>query len=140
VTAEPLPPARAAAELREMATDVRAAVLVDPDGRPAGNGEHAAALAELTGELLAAVDDALSHPPGGDAVHGGSPPEQVEAHTDGGSVFAVRRGGWTLAAVARRSALPSLMFYDLRTTLERVERPRSAERLGRPASAERVDR
>jgi hypothetical protein len=134
VTAEPLPPARAAAELREMATDVRAAVLVDPDGRPAADGERAAALAALTGDLLAAVDDAVSHlPGGGDAPRGDPPLEQVEAHAEGGSVFAVRRDGWTLAAVARRSALPSLMFYDLRTTLERVER---STRAGRTTSAE----
>ena len=99
-----------------MASDVRAAVLVDPDGRPAGDDEHAAELAALTGELFAAVDDAVRHG------HPSSPPEQVEAHTDRGSVFAVRRGGWTLAAVASRSALSSLAFYDLRSTLDRVER------------------
>jgi hypothetical protein len=110
VTAEPLPPERAAGHLRDMATDVRAAVLVRPDGSPAGDDERAAELAGLTGELLAAVDDALR----------GERIDQVEAHTERGSIFAVRRDGWTLAAVARRSALPSLMFYDLRTTLERV--------------------
>ncbi len=110
MTAEPLLPERAAGHLCEMATDVRAAVLVRPDGEPAGDDEHAAELAALTEELLAAVDGALR----------GERTDQVEAHTERGSVFAARRNGWTLAAVARRSALPSLMFYDLRTTLERV--------------------
>ena len=73
-----------------MASDVRAAVLVGPDGRPAGDGEHAADLAALAGELFAAVDDAVRHG------HPSPPPEHVEAHTDRGSVFVVRRDGWTL--------------------------------------------
>ena len=112
VSAEPLSPERAAAHLRDMAADVRTAVLVRPDGRPAGREEHAGELAGLTGELLDAVDGALR----------GERTDQVEAHTERGSVYAVRRDGWTLAAVARRSALSSLMFCDLRATLERVER------------------
>ena len=32
-------------------------------------------------------------------------------------MFAVRGEGWTLGVVAGRSALPSLMFYDLRSVL-----------------------
>jgi hypothetical protein len=116
LSADPLAPERAAAHLCELAADVRAAVLVDPDGRPALAGdEHddrAQALADLATELLATVDDAVRE----------RRVEQVEAHSERGSVFLARRAGWTLAAVARRSALPSLMLFDLRATLERLER------------------
>jgi predicted regulator of Ras-like GTPase activity (Roadblock/LC7/MglB family) len=115
VNAEPLAPERAAAHLCELAADVRAAVLIDANGAPAGGSgedrDRARALGALAVELLAAVDDAVRD----------GRPEQVEAHTERGSVFLVRWAGWTLVAVARRSALPSLMFFDLRATLERLE-------------------
>jgi hypothetical protein len=37
-------------------------------------------------------------------------------------VFAVREHGWTIAAVTGRFALPSLIFYDLRSVLGDLER------------------
>jgi hypothetical protein len=39
----------------------------------------------------------------------------------GGAVFASRTPRWTLAAVARRGALSSLMLYDLRAVLGELE-------------------
>jgi hypothetical protein len=39
----------------------------------------------------------------------------------GGAVFASRTPSWTLAAVARRGALSSLMLYDLRAVLGELE-------------------
>ena len=41
---------------------------------------------------------------------------------DGGAVYLVRRPEWAIAAVARRQALSSLMFYDLRALLSELER------------------
>jgi hypothetical protein len=41
-------------------------------------------------------------------------PGQVEVALPEGSVFALREHGWTLAVVAGRFALSSLMFFDLR--------------------------
>jgi hypothetical protein len=39
----------------------------------------------------------------------------------GGAVFASRTPRWTLAAVAKRGALSSLMLYDLRSLLGELE-------------------
>jgi hypothetical protein len=115
VIAGPLKPEHAPAALCEMSNDARAAVLLDASGAAAGStgtdADRAAELAELAGELLEAVDAAVA----------GEPPEQVEAQVSGGSVYAARRAPWTLVAVARRSALSSLMLYDLRAVLSEVE-------------------
>jgi hypothetical protein len=110
--ADPTPasPAKSAAErLCEMSEDARAAVILDAGGELAGASgtDRASDLASLAGELLEAVDAAAP----------GEPPEQVEAQVEAGAVFVVRRPDWTLAAVTRRSALSSLMFYDIRAVL-----------------------
>ena len=100
--------------LCELSADARAAVLLDPGGRQAGAseaGERGERLAELAKDLLEAVDLAAR----------GEPAAEAEAQVMGGSVYLVRREGWTLAAVARRSALSSLMLYDARVVLSRVE-------------------
>lgn len=108
-------PERAAERLCELSTDCRAAVLLDAAGLLAGSGnvapEQAQTLAELTRELFEAVDSAGS----------AEPAEQVEAQVPGGAVFASRTPRWTLAAVARRAALGSLMLYDLRAVLSELE-------------------
>jgi hypothetical protein len=105
------PPVRVPARLRELNPDVRAAVLLSEEGELAGCSEddagRAGELAEAARELLRAVDRAAGDPP----------PAELEAQVLGGSVFAVRRPPWALLAVARRSALSSLMLYDLRAVL-----------------------
>jgi len=109
-----LTPERTAARLCELSTDARAAVLVDAAGSLAGAGEldpeRGRTLAELVTKLFEAVDRA-PRPDGVD------PPEQVEVQVEGGSVYASRTPRWTLAVVARRSALSSLMLLDLRSVL-----------------------
>lgn len=113
-----LTPEGTAARLCELSIDARAAVLLDAAGALAGAGQldddRARAVAELARELFAAVDR-TSRPDGVE------PPEQVEAQVDGGAVFASRTSRWTLAVVARRGALPSLMLYDLRAVLGELE-------------------
>ena len=52
---------------------------------------------------------------------GVDPPEQVEAQVEGGAVYASRTPHWTLAVVARRSALSSLMLLDLRSVLAELD-------------------
>lgn len=115
MTAGALTPERAAAELVELSTDARAAVLLDAEGSLAGSSdedaERAEGLAGLTRELLEAVEAATRD----------GRPEAVEAQVERGIVYAVLRPGWTLAAVARRSSLSSLMLYDMRAVLARVE-------------------
>lgn len=49
------------------------------------------------------------------------PPEQVEAQVADGAVFALRSPRWVLAVVADRTALPSLMFYDMRSVAAKLE-------------------
>jgi hypothetical protein len=99
----------------ELARDARAAVVLDTDGELAGSsesdGERSRVLGELAGELVEALDTAAP----------GEYPEQLEAQVAGGAVYLVRRAGWTIVAIARRRALSSLMFYDLRAVLSPLE-------------------
>lgn len=120
VTAVPDPtltPELALRYLDELSTDIRAAVLLDRSGRLAAS--HAAEgelpgerLGELATALFERADKAARSASGFDG-----PVAQVEASTAEGAVFGVRAEGWTIAVVAGRFALPSLMFYDLRAVL-----------------------
>jgi hypothetical protein len=111
-----LTPERTAERLCELSADARAAVLLDAAGSPAAvhgvAAGHAAELATLARDLFEAVDRARV--PGG-------PPEQVEVQVDRGTVYASRTPKWTLAVVARRAALSSLMLMDLRAVLDELE-------------------
>jgi Roadblock/LC7 domain len=113
-----LTPERTAERLCELSADARAAVLLDAAGSPAGvhgvPSERTGEVADLARELFAAVDRAHRDIPGG-------PPEQVEAQVEGGTVYASRTPRWTLAVVARRAALSSLMLMDLRAVLGELE-------------------
>jgi predicted regulator of Ras-like GTPase activity (Roadblock/LC7/MglB family) len=113
-----LSPERTAERLCDLSTDVRAAVLLNAAGVPAAaHGvpkRDSRELAELAHSLFEAVDRAHRDLPGG-------PPEQVEVQIDGGTVFASRTPRWTLAAVARRTTLSSLMLMDLRAVLGELE-------------------
>jgi len=113
-----LTPERAAERLRGLSADVRAAVLLDAAGSPAGasddDHDHGHELAELARRLFEEVDRATRD-------WDTDPPEQVEVQIPGGAVFASRTPSWTLAAVARRGALSSLMLYDLRAVLRELE-------------------
>ena len=114
-----LTPERTARRLCELSADARAAVLLDAagvaGGRPRGARRSApGSSAELARELFEAVDRAHRDMPGG-------PPEQVEAQVEGGTVYASRTPRWTLAVVARRTALSSLMLMDLRAVLGELE-------------------
>jgi hypothetical protein len=116
--AETLTPEAAPARLRELSGDVRVAVLLDAAGSPAASSEddpvRARALTDLTRELFETVDRATRdwEP---------DPPEQIEVQVPGGAVFASRTPRWTLAVVARRAALSSLMLWDLRAVLRELE-------------------
>ena len=113
-----LTPERTAERLCELSADARAAVLLDAAGSPASvhgvAAGRAAELATLAHDLFDAVDRAHRDIPGG-------PPEQVEAQVERGTVFASRTPRWTLAVVARRAALSSLMLMDLRAVLAELE-------------------
>ncbi len=115
---ETLTPERTAAHLCELSADARAAVLLDAAGSLAGASDddpaRARALGELARELFEAVDKATRD-------WEVEPPQQVEVQVPGGAVFASRTPRWTLAVVARRAALSSLMLWDLRAVLGELE-------------------
>ena len=116
--ADTLTPERAAERLCELSADVRAAVLLDAAGTLAAaseeDRERARELGELARRLFEEVDRATRD-------WDTEPPEQVEVQVPGGAVFASRTPQWTLAAVAKRGALASLMLYDLRAVLGELE-------------------
>lgn len=116
VAGQALTPELALDHLEELSSDVRAAVLIDSKGTIAASTdpERGDRFAELA---LALFDRA--------ELEADEPPAQVEVTATAGAVFAVRDTRFTLAVVADRLALASLMFYDLRTVLGRLE-PRSA--------------
>jgi hypothetical protein len=113
VTEPALTPQRALSYLGELSADVRASILLDSGGAVAACSDNS--LAErLRGPVLAMLeraDDATDEPP-----------SQVEVSMPGGAVFAAREDGWTLAVVASRRALPSLMFYDMWSALRGLGR------------------
>jgi predicted regulator of Ras-like GTPase activity (Roadblock/LC7/MglB family) len=116
--ADTLTPERAAERLCELSADVRAAVLLDAAGGLAAASEddrdRARELGELARRLFEEVDRATRD-------WDTEPPEQVEVQVPGGAVFASRTPRWTLAAVAKRGALTSLMLHDLRAVLGELE-------------------
>jgi predicted regulator of Ras-like GTPase activity (Roadblock/LC7/MglB family) len=116
--ADTLTPERAAERLFELSADVRAAVLLDAAGTLAAasedDREQARGLGELARRLFEEVDRATRD-------WDTEPPEQVEVQVPGGAVFASRTPRWTLAAVAKRGALASLVLYDVRAVLGELE-------------------
>jgi hypothetical protein len=96
--------------LQELSADVRSAVVFDDGAQlaaaPRGDRERAQRLRALTIDLIERADRAA----GGDRTAA-----QIEVTLPTAAVFAIRGARWTLAVVANRYALPSLMFYDLRT-------------------------
>ncbi len=104
-------PADAPGRLLELSDDVRDAVLLDRSGEAVGcrDDDRAEQLGEAARALVRAVDRAADRPTA-----------ELEAQVAGGAVYLVRNADWTFVAVARRSALSSLMLYDLRVLLAGV--------------------
>lgn len=118
------------ARLPEFGTGISGAVVLEPDGRLAAWGARREALEdeldsgaagdprgarmrELALELLREADS-----------NGAEPCSQLEVAAAGGAVFAVRGKRYTLAVVAPRTALSSLMLYDLRSVVDELEAQR----------------
>jgi Roadblock/LC7 domain len=127
-----LTPERTARRLCELSADARAAVLLDAAGALAGyhgvSRERSGDLAQLARTMFEAVDRAHRDMPGG-------PPEQLEMQVEGGTVFGSRTPHWTLAVVARRAALSSLMLMDLRAVLGELEGGAPVRRVTAAAAA-----
>jgi hypothetical protein len=99
MTAEPtLTPPLALDYLRELSADIRAGVVLAPDGAHLAGPE---ALVEPARDLLRAASDAA----------------EVHVTTADGAVYAARSDRHAIAVVCGRFALPSLIRYDLRLVL-----------------------
>jgi hypothetical protein len=109
-------PADAADRLDEMSADARAVAVLDAAGSLAAATDsdpgRSQRFAELSRELFERADAADD-----------DPPEQVEVQVPDGAVFALRSPRWMFAVVAERTALPSLMFYDMRSVADQLEHP-----------------
>jgi hypothetical protein len=112
VTAVPDPaltPDLALDYLGELSTDIRAGVVVDSQGDVAAvtgdDRERGEKMRTLALEMLDAA---------------GEGNDQAEVVTTDGSVFVVRGEAWTIAVVAGRQPLASLMFYDLRNVVREL--------------------
>jgi hypothetical protein len=117
--AEPaLTPALALDYLDELSVDIRGALVLDRSGKVAaawrGDAERGERMNEALTELLDRADGAAGR---------AAPVPQLEVSTSRGTVFCVRGEHWTLAVVAGRLALSSLMFYDLRHVLSDLGAP-----------------
>src|SRR3954471_17596461 len=109
VAGSALTPALALDYLGELSTDIESILVLDRDGKVAAATADVEDRQERMRELaVALLDRAAETVPGAD---------QLEVQTAEGSVFAVRGGEWTVAVVAGRQPLASLMFYDLRNVV-----------------------
>ena len=120
-----LSPDSALEELDRLEAGVRAAVVARSGGdtlaaRPA-DGAAGGGLGDLCARMFSEAERADDKPVG-----------EIEATVAGAMVIAVRLGDLMLAAVCDRTTLPSLMRYDLRDLLARVEVP--GDRDGHPGA------
>jgi hypothetical protein len=105
---EALTPALALDYLRELSADVRAGVVIGPEGETLAGDEELASAARA---LFAAAPEA----------------DEVQMALPEGVVFAARDDRHAIAVACGRFALPALARYDLRVVLaELASRPRAA--------------
>ena len=107
-----LTPELALAYLGELSTDIRAAAVLDSGGAMAAHSGFDEGDSAGVKDLIGDVFDHAARAAGGDAA-----PGQVEVALPEGVLFAVRDRGYTLAVVAGRFALSSLMFFDMRMVI-----------------------
>ena len=111
---------KALAELRDISSQIKAAVVFDADGSVLGSTlteEQAKRLADAAKLLLEQAE----------VVRGDAEPKltQLEAAMPDGSVFIVREGDHVLAATTGQQPTAGLVFYDLRTALRAsAEKPK----------------
>ena len=100
--------AQALADLTQISSQIEQAVVVGPDGAVLGatfgGGDS---LADVGARLLREADAAR-----------GRPPQQLEASTREGSVFALRDGERTIIATTGPAPTVGLVFYDLKSCLK----------------------
>jgi hypothetical protein len=100
---------RAVERLTEISQDLRGCAVLGPGGELLAASGDPEPWGDAAAAFLAAADSADEEP----ASH-------VHVATGDGEVFAVRRGGLTMVAVAERFTLASLMVFDMRTVLREL--------------------
>jgi predicted regulator of Ras-like GTPase activity (Roadblock/LC7/MglB family) len=115
---------QALADLTEISSQIRAAVVFDDRGKVAGStiedAGRAEELARSAAELLAIAEGVKT----GD----GTELTQLEAATEEGSVFVVRQGSTRIAATTGVDPTVGLVFYDLKSALRNLEAKPAAKR------------
>ena len=115
---------QALADLTEISSQIRAAVVFDDQGKVAGStltdSDRAEELARGAAELLAVAEGVKT----GD----GTELTQLEAATDEGSVFVVREGKTRIAATTGVDPTVGLVFYDLKSALRNLEQKQASTR------------
>jgi predicted regulator of Ras-like GTPase activity (Roadblock/LC7/MglB family) len=109
--------AQALADLTEISSQIRAAVLFDESGEVAASTldsqERSRELAQAASELLRTAEGLRT---GGDGEL-----TQLEAATAEGSVFVVRQGPRRIVATTSAEPTVGLVFYDLKSCLRGVD-------------------
>lgn len=103
-------PALALRRLGDLASDIRAAIVLDAEGSLAAVAPEDEDLGERLRELTLVMLETAERA-------GAEAPAEVEVATPAGAVYVVRDAGAMLAVVAGRFSLSSLMRYDLRRVL-----------------------
>jgi predicted regulator of Ras-like GTPase activity (Roadblock/LC7/MglB family) len=104
---------QALADLTEISSQIRAAVVFDGKGKVAGSSlPDGEAFATAAADLLAAADELKP---------GESPLTQLEVATADGSLFVVRQDEATIAATTGPGPTVGLVFYDLKSALRSIE-------------------
>ena len=125
--------AQALADLAEISSQIRAAVIFAAEGAVVGStladDDAAGRLAQGAEELLAAAGDL------GGAV------TQVDASTPEGSVFVVRDGDRGIVATTAPSPTTGLVFYDLKSCLRAASdaKPKRRRRTTRRKTEDSAD-
>jgi hypothetical protein len=102
---------RALAELTEVSSQIRGAVVVDENGNLLGATASAGdALASAGSDLVARAASVR-----------GREPIQIDASTAEGSVFVLRDGARTIVATTTPEPTVGLVFYDLRSCLRALD-------------------
>ncbi|MFL5919574.1 MAG: roadblock/LC7 domain-containing protein [Gaiellaceae bacterium] len=110
---------QALADLTEISSQVRAAVVFDDKGKVAASTvSDGEAFAQAAADLLVAAEQVRA---------GESPLTQLEVATSEGAVFVVREGKATIAATTGADPTVGLVFYDLKSALRSVK-PKPAPR------------
>jgi predicted regulator of Ras-like GTPase activity (Roadblock/LC7/MglB family) len=108
--------AQALTELRELSSQITAAVVLDADGSVlAVSPDDASLSASLTASTLELVAAA------GELGAEGREVTRVEVELDEGAVFVVREGGRTVGATTGPKPTAGLVVYDLRTCAQAID-------------------